>query len=100
MRGYVAVIVAVCVCLCIGAFAFAQDSRLETYAWGHFQFTYPDEWEVVCPFEGADWIGELHLRRRLGRQSLLLDFNLLMGLLQPTLAEAARRIEAPIAAAQ
>ncbi len=59
-----------------------------------------DEWEVVCPFEGAGWLGELHLRRRLGRQSLLLDFNLLMGLLQPTLADAARQIEVPLAAAK
>lgn len=54
-----------------------------------------DEWEVVCPFEGRGWKGELHLRRRLGRRSLLLDLNLLMELVQPTLEDAARRIEAP-----
>lgn len=57
----------------------------------------PDEWEVMCPFEGDGWVAQLHLRRRLGRQSLLLDLDLLLGLVQPTLAEAARRIESPIA---
>jgi UDP-GlcNAc:undecaprenyl-phosphate GlcNAc-1-phosphate transferase len=51
-----------------------------------------DEWEVVCPFEGAGWIGELHLRRRLGKKSLLLDLNLLMDLVQPALSQAADRI--------
>ncbi len=55
----------------------------------------PDEWEVVCPFEGSDWVGELHLRRRLGRRSLLLDFNLFLDLVQPALSQAARRIAAP-----
>jgi UDP-GlcNAc:undecaprenyl-phosphate GlcNAc-1-phosphate transferase len=57
---------------------------------------HPDEWEVVCPFEGAGWIGELHLRRRLGRRSLLLDLNLLLELVQPTLSAAAKRIETPV----
>ncbi len=60
----------------------------------------PDEWEVVCPFEGVGWIGELHLRRRLGRRSLLLDLNLLLELVQPTLSRAAKRIERPIPVAQ
>ncbi len=60
----------------------------------------PDEWEVVCPFEGAGWTGELHLRRRLGRRSLLLDLNLLLEIVQPTLAEAAKRIEAPVTLAK
>jgi UDP-GlcNAc:undecaprenyl-phosphate GlcNAc-1-phosphate transferase len=54
----------------------------------------PDEWEVVCPFEGSDWIGELHLRRRLGRRSLLLDLNLFLDLVQPALSRAAHRIAA------
>ncbi len=54
-----------------------------------------DEWEVVCPFEGSGWSGELHLRRRLGRSSLLLDLNLLLELVQPALSAAAKRIEAP-----
>lgn len=52
----------------------------------------PDEWEVVCPFAGRGWSGELHLRRRLGRRSLLLDLNLLIELVQPTLDDAAKRI--------
>ena len=59
----------------------------------------PDEWEVVCPFEGDGWIGEVHLRRRLGRRSLLLDLNLLLELVQPTLSRAAKRIERPSATA-
>ena len=53
-----------------------------------------DEWEVVCPFGGAGWGGELHLRRRLGRRSLLLDLNLLLELVQPALTQAAHRIDA------
>jgi UDP-GlcNAc:undecaprenyl-phosphate GlcNAc-1-phosphate transferase len=53
-----------------------------------------DEWEVVCPFEGTDWVGELHLRRRLGRRSLLLDLNLFLDVVQPALSQAARRIAA------
>jgi UDP-GlcNAc:undecaprenyl-phosphate GlcNAc-1-phosphate transferase len=56
-----------------------------------------DEWEVVCPFGGGGWRGELHLRRRLGRRSLLLDLNLLLELVQPTLQDAAERIEVPVA---
>jgi hypothetical protein len=52
-----------------------------------------DEWEVVCPFEGTNWSGELKLRRRLGRRSLLLDLNLLLEVVQPALGWAARRIE-------
>src|SRR3972149_1765384 len=51
-----------------------------------------DEWEVVCPFDGDRWSGELHLRRRLGRQSLLLDLNLFLDVVQPALNQAARRI--------
>lgn len=54
-----------------------------------------DEWELVCPFEGSDWMGALHLRRRLGRRSVLLDLNLLVELVQPALAQAARRIQSP-----
>jgi UDP-GlcNAc:undecaprenyl-phosphate GlcNAc-1-phosphate transferase len=52
-----------------------------------------DEWEVVCPFEGTNWTGELKLRRRLGRRSLLLDLNLLLEIVQPALGRAARQIE-------
>jgi hypothetical protein len=52
-----------------------------------------DEWEVVCPFQGNGWSGELRLRRRLGRRSLLLDLNLMMEIVQPALAKAAGRIE-------
>ena len=51
-----------------------------------------DEWEVVCPFDGDRWSGELHLRRRLGRRSLLLDLNLFLDVVQPALNQAARRI--------
>ena len=53
-----------------------------------------DEWDVVCPFQGPGWGGELRLRRRLGRRSLLLDLNLLMEIVQPALAKAAGQIEA------
>ena len=56
----------------------------------------PDEWEVMCPFEGSGWVAQLHLRRRLGRQTLLLDLDLLLGLVQPTLTEAAQRIATPV----
>ncbi len=52
----------------------------------------PDEWEVVCPFEGDGWVGELRLRRRLGRRSLLLDLNLFLDVVQPALSRAAQRI--------
>ncbi len=55
-----------------------------------------DEWEVVCPFDGKGWAGALHLRRRLGRRSLMLDLNLLMEIVQPALGAAAARIENPI----
>jgi UDP-GlcNAc:undecaprenyl-phosphate GlcNAc-1-phosphate transferase len=54
-----------------------------------------DEWEVVCPFQGNGWTGELRLRRRLGRRSLLLDVNLLMEIVQPALEQAARQIDSP-----
>ncbi len=54
----------------------------------------PDEWEVVCPFDGDGWAGALHLRRRLARRSLLLDLNLLVEVLQPAVARAAQRIPA------
>lgn len=53
-----------------------------------------DEWEVSCPFEGDGWEGEIRLRRRLGRRSLLLDVNLLLEVVQPALTEAARRVQA------
>ncbi|MCZ6759589.1 MAG: MraY family glycosyltransferase [Gemmatimonadetes bacterium] len=51
-----------------------------------------DEWEVVCPFQGGDWTGELRLRRRLARKSLLMDLNLLLEVVQPSLATAVERI--------
>jgi len=54
-----------------------------------------DEWEVVCPFDGDGWSGELHLRRRLGRRSLLLDLNLFLDVVQPALNQAAGRITPP-----
>jgi UDP-GlcNAc:undecaprenyl-phosphate GlcNAc-1-phosphate transferase len=54
----------------------------------------PDEWEVVCSFEGDGWGGEVHLRRRLGRRSLLLDLNLFLEVVQPALSLAAHRIPA------
>lgn len=56
----------------------------------------PDEWEVVCPFDGDRWSGELHLRRRLGRRSLLLDLNLFLDVVQPALNQAARRIPSTV----
>ncbi len=52
-----------------------------------------DEWEVVCPFDGKGWAGELRLRRRLGRRSLLLDLNLLLEVVQPALCAAAERVD-------
>lgn len=52
-----------------------------------------DEWEIVCPFVGSGWSGQLLLRRRLARPSLMLDLNLLMDIVQPALSEAARRID-------
>ena len=51
-----------------------------------------DEWEVICPFAAPAMDGELVLRRRMGRRSLLLDVNLLVEILQPALERAARRI--------
>jgi UDP-GlcNAc:undecaprenyl-phosphate GlcNAc-1-phosphate transferase len=80
----------------------AEERRGHTLAWqlssGSFVDGWPkrgsDEWEVVCPFEGNGWVGELHLRRRLGKKSLLLDLNLLLDLVQPALAQAASRISA------
>ncbi len=59
----------------------------------------PDEWEVVCPFEGDGWRGELVLRRRLGRPELLVDLNLMIELVQGALTEAAERIAPPVAVA-
>ena len=56
-----------------------------------------DEWEVVCPFDGGEWSGQLRLRRRLGRRSMMLDLNLLMEVVQPALERAARQIEVPVA---
>lgn len=55
-----------------------------------------DEWEVICPFDGAGWVGSLHLRRRLGRRSLMLDLNLLLEVVQPALESAAGRIDNPL----
>ncbi|MBI4503072.1 MAG: undecaprenyl/decaprenyl-phosphate alpha-N-acetylglucosaminyl 1-phosphate transferase [Gemmatimonadetes bacterium] len=52
-----------------------------------------DEWEVICPFQGNGWNGELRLRRRFGRPSLLLDLNLLLEVVQPALAHAAGQID-------
>ncbi len=77
------------------------DRRGRTQVWqlraGKFVEGWPvravDEWEVACPFEGAGWTGELRLRRRLGRPSLLLDLNLLLEVIQPALSEAAKRID-------
>ncbi len=79
-----------------------KERRGNTLAWrlagAEFVEQWPkrgvDEWEVVCPFEGDGWLGELHLRRRLGKKSLLLDFNLLLELVQPALARSASRIPA------
>jgi UDP-GlcNAc:undecaprenyl-phosphate GlcNAc-1-phosphate transferase len=78
------------------------DRRGTSRAWrlmnGTFTEGWPprarDEWEVTCPFEGNGWAGELRLRRRLGRRTLLLDFNLLLEVVQPALTEAARQVEA------
>jgi UDP-GlcNAc:undecaprenyl-phosphate GlcNAc-1-phosphate transferase len=56
-----------------------------------------DEWEVLCPFQGADWTGQLHLRRRLGRRSLMMDLNLFLEIVQPALERAAGRIVSPVA---
>jgi UDP-GlcNAc:undecaprenyl-phosphate GlcNAc-1-phosphate transferase len=56
-----------------------------------------DEWEIVCPFDGGAWFGELHLRRRLGRRTLIVDLNLVLEVVQPTLTETARRISSPLA---
>ena len=80
----------------------AEERRGHTMAWqlsgDSFIEGWPkrrsDEWEVVCPFEGAGWTGELRLRRRLGKRSLLLDLNLLLDLVQPALSQAASRIDA------
>ena len=80
----------------------AEERRGRTLAWqlvdGLFVEGWPklgsDEWEVVCPFEGAGWTGELRLRRRLGKKSLLLDLNLLLELVHPALTQAAGRINA------
>ena len=81
--------------------AKAGERRGNALTWwlsdGHFvegrPERHPDTWAVVCPFEGAGWVGELHLRRRLGKKSLLLDLNLLLELAQPALARSAARID-------
>lgn len=52
-----------------------------------------DEWEIVCPFVGRGWTGQLLLRRRLARPSLMLDINLLLDVVQPALSQAAQRID-------
>lgn len=85
--------------------AEGSDRRGSSRAWSLQEGTFverwparrPDEWEVVCPFEGDDWRGELRLRRRLGRRSLLLDLNLLLEIVQPALNEAAQRVHVPVA---
>lgn len=79
----------------------SHDRRGTSRAWrlvdGTFVEAWPerrtDEWEVVCPFQGNGWSGELRLRRRLGRRSLLLDLNLLLELVQPALNAAASRVD-------
>jgi UDP-GlcNAc:undecaprenyl-phosphate GlcNAc-1-phosphate transferase len=79
-----------------------RDRRGSSRAWqlvgDRFTLGWPtrerDEWEVVCPFEGDGWDGEIRLRRRLGRRSLLLDLNLLLEVVQPALSRAARRVSA------
>ena len=84
--------------------AFAPGERRgSSRAWqlreGRFTEGWParghDEWEVTCPFDGDGWSGELRLRRRLGRRSLLLDFNLLLEIVQPALEDAAHRTPGP-----
>lgn len=74
-------------------------SRCYRLSDGHFVESTPDrttdEWEVVCPFQGTGWTGELRLRRRLGRHSLLLDLNLLLEVVQPSLNRAAKVIADP-----
>jgi UDP-GlcNAc:undecaprenyl-phosphate GlcNAc-1-phosphate transferase len=52
-----------------------------------------DEWEVTCPFPGAGWRGELRLRRRLGRNTLLMDLNLLLEVVQPALSRAGQQVQ-------
>ena len=73
----------------------ARKWRLEN---GEFRTDWPDrrpdEWEVVCPFDGLGWHGQLHLRRRLGRPSLLIDMNLMVELVHGALGEAAGHISA------
>lgn len=80
----------------------AEERRGSTSTWRLTDGTFvadpaprrADEWEVVCPFDGDGWSGALHLRRRLGRRSLLLDLNLLVEVLQPAIARAAGKIPA------
>jgi UDP-GlcNAc:undecaprenyl-phosphate GlcNAc-1-phosphate transferase len=80
----------------------AKERRGNTVAWNLADAVFvegwpkrrSDEWEVVCPFEGDGWVGDLRLRRRLGKKSLLLDLNLLMDLVQPALSQSAARISA------
>lgn len=80
------------------------DRRGQARVWhlenGAFVESWPrrreDEWEIVCPFAGVGWNGQLVLRRRLGRPSLMLDVNLLLDLVQPALTQAARGIETPV----
>jgi UDP-GlcNAc:undecaprenyl-phosphate GlcNAc-1-phosphate transferase len=79
----------------------AEDRRRLSRAWRLSYGTFvedrprrePDEWEIVFPFYGNGWGGQLHLRRRLGRRSLLLDFNLLFQVVHPALTAAAKRID-------
>jgi UDP-GlcNAc:undecaprenyl-phosphate GlcNAc-1-phosphate transferase len=78
------------------------DRRGHARAWhlenGAFVEAWPkrrdDEWEIVCPFTGRGWTGQLLLRRRLARPSLMLDVNLLLDVVQPALSQAAQRIDA------
>jgi len=81
-----------------------EDRRGRARTWtlenGAFVESWPrrreDEWEIVCPFAGVGWNGQLVLRRRLGRPSLMLDVNLLLDLVQPALTQAAQGIQAPV----
>jgi UDP-GlcNAc:undecaprenyl-phosphate GlcNAc-1-phosphate transferase len=70
------------------------DRRGMSSTWRLQDGEFVDEWEVICPFQGSGWNGELRLRRRLGRPSLLLDLNLLVEVVQPALCQAASRIQA------
>ena len=77
-----------------------DDGRDKTLRWRLSQGRFvsgdweplPDEWELICPFRGKDWTGKVRLRRRLGRRSFMVDFNLFFDLVQPTLEAVAERV--------